>query len=331
MWDIFFIRSYTHSNFRKRLGTISGILLLLIFFSSVVSAQLAGTPGAFARMGFGARGMALGNAMTAVKSGEIPGFYNPAGISFLKKSNASISYGVLSLDRGLNSIFFSSPLDTTASVSFGILNAGVSDIDGRDYDGFPTETFSTSENMFSFSFSMRIRKISIGVSTKIYYYSLYNNLSSTGLGFDIGAVYPLTSNLAVGAVVKDLNAKYKWNTSDLYGELGNSTTDKFPTRRALGISYTLGDSLGLISAEIESSNKSTTIIRIGGEYTIVEQLTVRAGLDGWNLDDAKQAHPSFGFTVRTDFMEWNPALNYAYVIEPYGLFAIHVISLSVML
>ena len=331
MSDIFLIKSYTHSNFRKRIGTMSNIFFLLILFTSVVSAQLAGSPGAFSRMGFGARGMALGNAMTAVKNGEIPGFYNPAGISYLKNRNASVAYGILSLDRGLNSIFFSAPLDTTASVSFGILNAGVSDIDGRDADGFPTDSYSTSENMFSFSFSMRIRKISIGVSTKIYYYSLYNNLSSTGLGFDIGAVYPLTSNLAIGAVLKDLNAKYKWNTSDLYGELGNTTTDKFPMRRAVGISYALGDSVGLISAEIESSNKSTTVIRVGGEYTIVEQLTVRAGLDGWNLDDAKQAHPSFGFTLRSDLMDWNPALNYAYVIEPYGLFAIHVISLSVML
>jgi hypothetical protein len=185
--------------------------------------------------------------------------------------------------------------------------------------------------MFSFSFGLRIRKISIGVSTKIYYYSLFKDLSQTGLGFDIGAVYPLTSNITIAAVFKDFNAKYKWNTSDLYGEFGNSTIDRFPSRRSFGISYTLDGNAGILSSEIETSNKSTTIVRFGGEYTLVEQLSIRAGIDGWNVDDAKHAHPSFGFTLRSGFTDWNPTLNYAYVLEPYGLFSIHVISLSVIL
>jgi len=331
MSDISLLKAKKFLVLQKPITMMSDIFFILLLFASSASAQLAGTPGAFSRMGFGARGMALGNAMTAVNSGEIPGFYNPAALTFLKSSSVSISYGILSLDRGLNSIFFSSPIDTTASISLGILNSGVKNIDGRDYDGFRTGTYSTSENLFSFSTGFRIRKISIGVTAKIYYYSLYTNLSWTTLGLDIGAAYSISPNITLGAAIRDLNSKYKWNTSDLYGELGNTTTESFPLRRALGISYTLGDSIGILSAEIESSNRSTTIVRLGGEYTIIEQLTLRAGLDGWELSDAAQAHPSFGFTLKSNFTEWNPSLNYAYVIEPYGLFAIHVISISVKL
>ena len=39
---------------------------------------MAGLAGAPMRMGFGARGMAMGNAMTAVTSGDVQSYYNPA-------------------------------------------------------------------------------------------------------------------------------------------------------------------------------------------------------------------------------------------------------------
>lgn len=307
------------------------VLLLLIFGTAVSDAQLAGTPGAFARMGFGARGMGLGNAMTAVRTGENSGFYNPAAVAQLKNQHASIAYSTLSLDRSLNSLFFSSPIDTNAGIAFGVLNSGVSDIDGRDNDGFKTETYSISENQFFLSFALRIRKMTIGLTTKMYYFSLFEKLNSTAVGFDAGFILPLSQNLTLAAAVKDLNAHYRWETSDLYGQFGNSTIDKFPTRQVVGLSYQFNDLGALVSAEYEHSNKGTDLIRIGGEISPIEMLTLRAGVDGWDLSTPDMAHPSFGFTLRTDYSEWKPSLNYAYVLEPYGLFTIHVISISVSL
>jgi hypothetical protein len=303
-------------------------LLMLTTFSS---AQLAGTPGAFSRMGFGARGMGMGNALTAVKTGENSGYYNPAAVALLKAHNASMSYGILSLDRSLNSIFYAMPIDTNAGLAFGILNAGVSNIDGRDMDGFKTETYSVSENQFSLSFALRVRKLTIGITTKLYYFSLFDKLSSTGAGFDFGVIYPITSNLMVAGTLKDINSKYRWDTSDLYGQLGNSTIDKFPARQTAGVSYVFDGMIGLLSAEIEHSNKATTIIRAGGEISPIDAVTLRAGIDGCDLKKSEQAHPSFGFTIRTDYTDWKPSVNYAYILEPYGLFSIHVISLSIKL
>jgi len=306
------------------------IFTVLLFVVPLLStAQLAGSPGVFSRMGFGARGMGLGNAMIAVKSGENSGHYNPGMVSLLKEQSASLSYGILSLDRNLNVLYYSQPIDTNAGVSFGIINSGTTDIDGRDIDGFPTEKYSVSENQFSLSFGLRIRKISIGMTAKLYYYSLFTDLSSTTVGFDFGIVYPVTSRLTLAAVLKDFNAKYRWDTSKLYGQSGNSTIEKFPTRSAAGVSYLFEDYDGMISAEVERSSLSTTILRIGGEVTPIEALTIRGGIDGWNMNDSRQAHPSFGFTLRTDYTQWKPSVNYAYILEPYGLFSMHVISLTV--
>jgi hypothetical protein len=282
-------------------------------------------------MGLGARGMGMGNAMAAVKTGENSGYYNPATVALLKQQTVSLSYGVLSLDRNLNTLFYSMPIDTNAGIAFGIINSGVSNIEGRDGDGFKTETYSTSENQFSLSFALRIRAITIGLTTKLYYYSLFKELSTTSVGFDFGIIYPLTKNLTLAGTFKDVNSKYRWDTTPLYDQLGNSTIEKFPTRKTIGLSYLLEDGMGLISAELENSSVATTIIRLGGEYTPIEMFTVRGGIDGWNIEHKDQAHPSFGCTVRTDFTDWKPSFNYAYILEPYGVSSMHIISLSIKL
>jgi hypothetical protein len=305
------------------------ILIVVTFVVVPVNAQLAGTPGAFSRLGFGARGMGMGNALTAVVDGDVTSFYNPAVTPFLTDRVAAVSYGLLSLDRSLNTLSYSQAIKPTAGFSVGILNAGVSKIDGRDADGFQTGDLFTSENQFSFSFANRMSKvISLGIALKIYYYRLYENVSSTDLGIDAGGIARLSDNLTLGIVVQDIGSKYKWDTSNLYGDQGNSTVEPFPLLRKVGLSYAFNDNAGLISLDLENSNKNTNIIRMGGELYLSELFTVRAGLDHWNLQDPAQAAPTFGFTVRTSSAKLTPVINYAYVIEPYGLFGMHIISLS---
>jgi hypothetical protein len=305
------------------------ILILVMFVMVPVNAQLAGTPGAFSRLGFGARAMGMGNALTAVVDGDVTSFYNPAVTPFLTDRVAAVSYGLLSLDRSLNTLSYSQAIKPTAGFSVGILNAGVSKIDGRDADGFQTGDLFTSESQFSFSFANRMSKvISLGIALKIYYYRLYENIATTDLGIDAGGIARLSDNLTLGIVVQDIGSKYKWDTSSLYGDQGSSTTEPFPLLRKIGMSYAFNDNAGLLSLDLENSNKNTNIIRMGGELYLSELFTVRAGLDHWDLQDPAQAAPTFGFTVRTSSAKLTPVINYAYVIEPYGLFGMHIISLS---
>ena len=305
------------------------VLIFVTFIAMPVNAQLAGTPGAFTRLGFGARGMGMGNALTAVVDGDVTSFYNPAVTPFLTDRVAAVWYGLLSLDRSLNTLSYSQAIQPTAGFSVGIINSGVSNIDGRDADGFQTGDLFTSENQFSFSFANRMSKvISLGIALKIYYYRLYENVSSTDLGIDAGGIARLSDNLTLGIVVQDIGSKYKWDTSNLYGDQGNSTVEPFPLLRKIGLSYAFDDNAGLISLDFENSNENTNIIRMGGELPLSEFFTVRAGLDHWDVQDPAQAAPTFGFTVRTSSAKLTPVINYAYVIEPYGLFGMHILSLS---
>ena len=123
----------------------------------IVSAQsavsdISSMPGSFSRLGFGARGMGMGNAMSAVIDGSLVSYYNPALAPFQVGNSFQTSYSILSLDRSLNFINYTRRFElgkkvnpdgtivprSIAGISVGIINAGVSNIDGRDSDGRKT-------------------------------------------------------------------------------------------------------------------------------------------------------------------------------------------------
>ena len=119
-----------------------------------------------------------------------------------------------------------------AGISAGIINAGVGGIDGRDNNGLQTKELSTSENQFFLSVANRFsKKLSIGIAIKFYYYKLYEDINSSGLGLDIGALYKVNDNWNVSFVISDLNSQYEWDTSPVYGQQGLTSTDKFPTTK----------------------------------------------------------------------------------------------------
>ena len=307
-------------------------LLAAMVMPVAAGAQIAGQPGAFSRLGFGARGMGMGNAMAAVRQGDVASYYNPALLPWMETRHGTAAVGILSLDRRLNYLGASFPLPPAAGVSVGLINAGVSGIDGRDSDGEPTGELSTSENEAYLGFGIKFKPgFSLGVNLKLLYYKLYENISSTTFGFDIGGAYPVTQDVTVAVTVKDLNSKYSWDTSDLYGQNGQTNTDRFPLLYTGAVAYALPDSLGLVAAEFEASNASSMIMRAGAEVNLVPELTVRAGVDRIDLkDEGNGVKPTFGLTARTSLGTWTPAITYAFVIEPFAPNGMHVISLAIL-
>lgn len=294
------------------------------------ASDLGGQPGAFSRMGFGARGIGMGNAMVANTTGEIAGYYNPALLPLMERRYASATMGILALDRKLNFLSASFPLPPRAGLSVGLINAGVSDIDGRDGDGRPTGPLRTSENQAYLSFAIRFPAgFSLGLNIKLYYYHLYTDVASTTVGLDVGGAYRLTEDLTIGIVVRDINSKYKWDTSTLYGQDGQSTEDRFPVLYILGVSYHLPEGLGRVSAEVEQSSPGTTVLRGGLEVDLLPELVVRAGLDRADLQEAGNGvRPAFGFTLQRELGTWIPAIGYAFVLEPFAPTGTHLISIS---
>ncbi|MEX2115514.1 MAG: hypothetical protein WEB37_01405 [Bacteroidota bacterium] len=309
------------------------LFLVLSLAVSRLQAQpvsaIAGLPGAPMRMGFGSQGIGMGNAMVATPTQTNVGYYNPALTAFQERPVGAVSVGFLSLDRGLNFLSFSTPLPPSAGLSLGIINAGVSEIEGRDRDGRPTETYSTSENSFFLSFGLRIdTNLVVGISTKILYYKLFTDMTSTTAGFDLGIAYRLTDEFVLGACFQDIGSKYKWDSSDLYGLEGNSIEEHFPVRKRIGLSFAPHTMPVLGAAEVEYT-AGMVFLKLGAEASLTNSFALRAGVDHLGLTESLVARPSFGFSLQTSTGTWQSSLSYAIVIEPYAPASLHLLSLGI--
>jgi len=322
-----------------------------IIISFVISVYLIAQPefseynsmsGSFSRLGFGARGMGMGNSMGAVIDGNLVSYYNPALSAFQEGNYFHTSYSFLSLDRSLNFLNFTKKFEfgkskkdstkprSTAGISVGIINAGVGNIDGRDNQGEKFKTLSTSENQFFLSFSNRFsRKFALGIGLKFYYFKLYEEITSTAFGFDIGALYIYNDNLTFAATITDINTKYKWDTSSIYGTEGNSTISNFPLLMKFAAAYKFTDPNLLATLEIEHSNAETDFLRIGAEYVILEKVFLRAGLDRISLSNPDLTmRPTFGFSYFGIVGGFDLGIDYAFVVEPYSSYDQHIVGIE---
>lgn len=306
--------------------------VLLILFSEV-HAQVGGTAGAFSRIGFGSRGIAMGNAMTAVTDGEISSYYNPAVITFQNDRTLSLGFTSLSLDRSLNFLYYSQPLKNQAGISIGFINSGVSNIDGRDDDGHPTGMRSVTENLIFASFAKQIMKnFSAGLTFRLYYYRLYDGMVSTAAGLDLGILYTISHDLRVGATIQDINSKYRWDSGNLYGDEGVVTIDQFPLTTRIGGSYTLVDSTLTLALDFVMLGSDTKLFRGGVEWTPISCFSIRAGIDRLFLNDQYGGStPTFGFALHYPVGGIMSTLNYSYGIEPFAPQGIHMITGTVEL
>lgn len=323
-------------------------LILLVFAAVGVSeAQLGSYPGAFSRLGFSARGLAMSNAMVSDVFGEVSGIYNPALSTFQDEGKVDLGYTFLSLDRKLNFLGFTKkfrlPKQKTggAGITLAWINAGVSDIDGRDNDTRQIGSFTTFENEFYLGTGFMLTdKFSLGVGFKLFYAKLYEEVTSTSFAVDFGGVLKANDKLAFGLMFKDLGAKYEWQTSKIYGSNGNTTKEKFPTLLDLGSTYLLPKNIGIVSLAIQhyfnpdteisvydtlitqtKDKSNNTLIRFGAEINIVNGVKVRAGLDRMDLsadDFTGNLKPSFGIGLTKSFSKSvNLGFDYSFQLEPF--------------
>jgi hypothetical protein len=315
--------------------------------------------GAFTRIGFGARGIGLGNALVADRSGNASAFYNPALAPFARGQQLELATAFMRFDRQLQHLQFGSPLEK-AGIAAGLVHAGVSSIDGRDSNGFHTEDLSTDEFAFFLGFGLRLtERVSAGINLQLFRSDLFDALSAeTSIGLDIGVAAAVTEDLTLGLVFDDLLAKYKWDTSGLFGGAGGSTTDRFPTRIRLGAAYELPGGRARVLAELESRISSldyrevnvelvgdvpletvderivdlqTTHVRFGAEYDLHRSLVVRVGVDRIGFDELSEIRPGAGFTVEQDVGSLRAGFDYVFQLEPYAVGTFHMIALRIFL
>lgn len=330
------------------------ILFLLWLLPTTVIGQTAGVPGS---MGFGARGIAIGNALAGDASGFASPFYNPALAPYLADQSLGISAALLTQDRQLQFVELRTPLKPLAGIAAGLIHAGVSDIDQRDLSGYHTGVLSTNEYAFFAAFGLRVgQNTSIGIGLQLFRNDLHQELSPVQtFGLDIGIGVRVIPSVHLGLVVDDLLAKYTWDTA---GIGGRGITDKFPTRLRLGGSWILLEDRLQLLFEYESrfsvrdvfepeivfsSNRPQEVFnrreltlhkshfRVGAEYTLVPALVVRAGMSRLEEISDGGPRPSAGFMIKQRLGLLVVQVAYTFVLEPYALGTMHLVTLRFFL
>ncbi len=327
------------------------VLLLIGTFMlspSINAKQLGGQAGHFLRMGLGADRVGMGGVGVAMASSGANWYYNPAAVPYQKSKTAVVSYRKLSLDRSLMYAGFSLPLQpemsrlrskhdvrqTKAGLAFGIMRAGISDIEGRDSNGEVYETFTWSDNLFHGSFSlMPYDMLAIGVSIKWMMNAVPKvkeddkTLFSNGLGVDLGLQVVPLSNLRFGFQIRDLGSKIKWETSDVWGDDSGEKDDVLPTQLRLGAAWdpiwdlTIASDI-VVYPQIIGDDYDALQTLIGVEYRQVyfndNQVAFRAGYQGFA--------PTFGFGLDMLIRHINVELDYAFLLERESSDGAHVLT-----
>lgn len=316
------------------------IILAALFLSAVLYADeigRGGYAGNFLRMGLCARSMAMGGGSVAVTDDGSTAYYNPGGLVFLDGKWVTASMNTMALDRTVYYVGYAQSLGSKnrrhnkkgllrGGLSVGWLSAGVQNIDARDYTGEDIGTLSFEEHCFFFSFALNPAPfLAFGFNGKLLYSRFPDladdgsSLGSTGLGFDIGLIVRPVQSLRIGLTIKDLHAKYTWDSQDIY-EKGTQTIDHFPEVYRAGIAwYGLGNLL-IVSADVEQVENCPAVYMAGVEYRIYEGICIRSGLKNGDI--------TFGGGYRMNVFGKSTRIDYAYAPDPVAPRGNHIFTWS---
>jgi hypothetical protein len=191
--------------------TIGSLLISVLIMGATNSASAAKYAGEFLNLGAGARPISLGGAYVAAMGDALAGYYNPAGLSNITRSQAlfmhSETFGSL-----LNHDFlaYTRPLgDSEQRSAFaislyrlgggGIIVTGV-DQTGRFYQ-ISEESHADYAGYFSYGRAFGDR-FNAGVSAKLIYRDIISD-NAFGIGLDVGAIYVPLAWLDLGLNVQD--------------------------------------------------------------------------------------------------------------------------------
>lgn len=320
------------------------VLLFLLVLAFAPTPSQAQEAGSFARMGFGARGIAMGNALVADADSVASPYYNPALAPFVEQQRLEASAAFLTFDRELQFLQFAAPIRPRAGIAAGLTHAGVSNIDGRDESGYHDRTLSVDEYAFFLAFGTHIGSRLTGGATFKYYYADYLDTIEPveGLGLDLGLTARLSQRLYLGLAVSDLLARYAWDTSGAYAEGGRQTTDRFPVRLRFGASYQADHArlVGELEARFsprERPNGEAEVVprgfaRVGGAYRLAEPFTLRAGIDRIGGGETlRGVRPSVGFGLDEAIGQLRLNASYAFAWETRINDPMHLVTLQLFL
>lgn len=352
----------------NHLKNILYTFIALLICAPSIYAQVGGYSGAYTRMGFGAKGMGMSNAMSSVTQTEFGAhsYYNPAiaatildGDEETINQKYDLSTAVMEFDRSMYMASGAFEIPPSAGLSINLLSSTVSDFEERSQSGYYNGSFDAVDLQASANFGIAVSEmIKLGIGIKMNYANYHPDAEPAyGMGLDAGLIYTALPGWNISFAVKDLITSYRWSVDDIYGtDSSNQQVDEVPTRVIFGTSYFLDDYQLLLSLDFENLIATSDIqekqfqtflgypsyrtsesmitgtdhkLSAGARYRVHELISVSGGYSIHNLEYSDESDSfSAGFSVHLPLKQYTPTIDYSFVREPGGFSSFHIVALS---
>ena len=285
------------------------MICLLVNINQSVAQSAVGFD--FLRTLVGAKPAAMGGAFVAMPGDIHNIFYNPAGLSHLDKRQATVSYLNHLLDFQNGFLAYAQPLyHGTFAAAVNFFDYG--NFEGKDINNQDTGSFNSNSLVLSTSYAQEltyVKNLSVGGSAKFVRFQI-DNLSSTALAFDFGVMYEIQDQrVSFGAGVFNVGT-----TTSAFID----TKDDLPLNFQFGAAKQLEHLPLLVSGSVLKYKDDSVDFRIGGEFTLSEQLFLRLGYNSVGQDQKvgadkdKFAGVSFGLGFKLN------TFNFDYSFSSFG-------------
>ena len=259
------------------------ILITLLVFSGTLYSQ---TVFDFLRMDVSPRAAALAGTFVANTDDPNVVFYNPAGLNLLQGRQVSFSYLKHLLDINSASVAYTQEVKGIGRLTGAVTYVNYGKFTKADEFGNKTGEFGAADIAFVAGYANEIDKnFYYGTNVK-FIYSGIDNMSSTALAFDFGALYVFPeSKWSIG--FSALNAGFQISS---YAGIKES----LPLDVRLGAAKTLAHLPFTFYFSINKLNKNGVDFKerlkyfsLGGELRISKVLRFRFGYDNERRQDLK--------------------------------------------
>ena len=328
------------------------IIFITISFTMILTAQdftKAGSSAAqFLKIPVGARAASVGNAFASISNDVSSMYWNPAGLSQVKRFSLDFTHTQWIADMNHNFFGLALPLDGVSSVGVSVIQLSTGDIENTTILQ-PHGTgvyFDAADLAVSVSFARQIiEQVSVGITGKYINQRIWNTSAET-FAVDFGVMLRTGyKDINMGFSFQNFGPELTMRGSDLTKTVdldpesainpaveSNLVTQPFslPTSYRASISMGVISNTGLIqldnsslliAADAVHLNDNPEHYSVGMEYGFMETFYLRGGYV-FNTDEEGL---TLGSGINFDFGSTNITFDYAYV--EFGVFdAVHVFS-----
>lgn len=335
--------------------TAMRILLVLLLMPLAAGAQnvskVGTSSGQFLKIRVGPRAVAMGSATVAGVNDATALYWNPAGLSGLRGSEATGTH-----------------IDYLAGITYDYAGVAVRALGGhvggavtmltvpedrvRTYDqqDGTGETFDAASMALALSYGRAVTdRFSVGATVK-YVQERIMNSSATGFGFDLGVRFrtDFFGGLTLGAVLYNFGSELTMDGRDLATEVdpdprqeGNNgripaeyrlDSWSLPTDFQIGVTMQpLRSRLQNVTVHVDALHPSSNYesVNVGVEYGLRDRIFLRGGYEGLFLD-GYETGPSGGLAVHQPLPFPNGLVKLEYAYQAKGrLGGLHVVGIGV--